>query len=378
MSEDRIKELWNQAVTCYSEALEEYRKGELDKASELLWKAVEPASRAICLKSLGRETTKTRVRYLGEEREEEAVTEGLLKEALQQLGLSEEEMQEVLREFKRSEGVWVWYDSTREIDEELGNTLLLITPSYLQRVGKILNMEFPIDVQENNVRALWNHSQGCYKDALKYYRESEPSKACEKVWAAVDAATRALCVKFLGLDSAPLDYELPWTPTRADKIREALNKAGVPQESAEDLLLKYWKTLMVYYGFFYGGRLLEEYWRVIRKEVPEYLFRVGMVLGMEVSGLEDRGEKVGALRILERRVEEVSGLQESLQKCLSLLTAAIDSDYWGHIKEYQLGQLELAKEIVGRILEDVKRDLQWMAKEKEELEKKQAEKLSDE
>jgi hypothetical protein len=58
ISEERIKELWNQAVTCYSEALEEYRKGRLDRVSELVWKAVEPASRAICLRSLGRETTK--------------------------------------------------------------------------------------------------------------------------------------------------------------------------------------------------------------------------------------------------------------------------------------------------------------------------------
>lgn len=119
-------------------------------------------------------------------------------------------------------------------------------------------MEFPIDVRENNVQALWNHSKNCYREALKY-AENEPSKACEKAWAAVDAATRALCVKFLGLDSVPLGYELPWVPTRADEIREAFSKAAILQESAEDLLLKCWTTLMVYYGYFYGGRLLGEY-----------------------------------------------------------------------------------------------------------------------
>jgi hypothetical protein len=94
----------------------------------------------------------------------------------------------------------------------------------------------------------------------------------------VDAASRALCLKFLGRE----------TPERTlDLVRQALVKAGL-SELGWQICCSPTKELGGMHGMaLYGGRYdLEFHDFLILVEIPEYLRTIGRVLGMETMGPE--------------------------------------------------------------------------------------------
>jgi hypothetical protein len=140
--------------------------------------------------------------------------------------------------------------------------------------------------REEKIKELWRQASDCYQKARQEFDKGEYEKATELAWSAVNAATTALCLKFL-------DRETPGTAP--DFVREALVKAGLSELDVVNMLLAYRGAREMQGAVLYGGRYDPEFHDpIILREIPEYLCKIGRVLGMEVSGLKvgmsERGE----------------------------------------------------------------------------------------
>jgi hypothetical protein len=128
MSEERIRELWRQVADYYEKAREEFNRGEYQKAWELAWGAVTGASKALCLRFLGREPSES--------------TFKLVHEALAKAGVAKGEAVKLLYYFRGArEGHGMCVYGGRYDAEEHDPIILEEIPQYLRTIGGLLGME---------------------------------------------------------------------------------------------------------------------------------------------------------------------------------------------------------------------------------------------
>jgi HEPN domain-containing protein len=143
-------------------------------------------------------------------------------------------------------------------------------------------------MNEERIRELWRQAVVYYTKAREEFERGEYEKACEAAWGAVNLATRALCLKFLGRESPPtreikcdeVVYQAHVPPV-SEFVQQALIKAGIPEPEAERLANFY---LLVREGLhgraFYGADYESQTHRSLFERVPEYLKTVAGLLGM--------------------------------------------------------------------------------------------------
>lgn len=86
-----------------------------------------------------------------------------------------------------------------------------------------------------------------YEQGSKSLKE-DPHKACESVWGAVDRATRALALRYLGREQPP--EKVSWL----DFLQDAFTEAGLDQHQAREMALEHRGIRGELHGrCFYGG-----------------------------------------------------------------------------------------------------------------------------
>jgi hypothetical protein len=287
MSEQRVRELLARADGLYKKGTEELKRNS-QEGCRLIWEAVDSATRAICLRFLGKEERTQ------EERDQGVTQEMFISRALRRAGLSEAEVRELWDIYLLAhEALYgACYLGARYDPETHVPIIEEKVPKYLSRVKELLGMK-----DEERVRFLWEQAMKNYREAMEKYAkfEQDPgilSEVFRLAHRSIDYATRAVCLKFAGKETEPVlvvegkerTFQEVATPSL---LRGALVKAGVKEDEAEKLCRSYLLGRS-FFDIVISSRYFQWHLDFLREEVPAYLRRMGEILGVEVSPLQKR------------------------------------------------------------------------------------------